>query len=136
MDRVADLLLDSVIILIGDKLLSDQVGTHAPYAAVCVKPFAQRLFGAIHAAGRHDACPRTRSKNRFNEIRSANRIAGEYLDDLAAEFLGVAYFRQRPTAGTVSDLAPVTYFGDVGVQQRTDDKFRAIGDVEIGRGAC
>ena len=90
------------------------------------------FFRAIHAASRHDARPWTGSEHRFDEIRPADRIAGEYFDDFAAQLLGVVYFGHRSTTGAVGDLAPVAHLGDVGIQQRTDDEFRAVGDVDAG----
>ena len=59
-------------------------------------------------------------------------IAGEYLDDLATELFGGADFGHRSATGAVGDLATVAHFCDIGVQERADDEFRPVGDIDAG----
>ena len=76
--------------------------------------------------------PRTGPEHRLDELRPADRAAGEHLDDLAAELLGVADLGRRAAARAVGDLAAVAQLGHVGVGQRADHELRAVGDVDAG----
>ena len=94
--------------------------------------FFSRVLGAVHPAGRHDAGPRTGRQHRFDEVRPADRVAREYLDDLAAQLFGIADLGDRTATGAVGDLATIADLGHIDVEQRTDHEFRAIGDVDAG----
>src|SRR5687767_13766260 len=80
---VAHARFDAAVILLGEQLLGDEVAANAAGNNSRTIPFAQRLLGGFDAAGGHDARPRHRPHHVLHELRTADRAAWKYLDDLA-----------------------------------------------------
>src|SRR5262249_984511 len=84
LQSVANPHLDAFVVLLNEQFLGDQLTAYSDAGHAGFEPTAQRFFGAVDAACRHDSRPGTGSENGFDEIRATHRIAWEHLHDFAA----------------------------------------------------
>ena len=66
----------------------------------------------------------------FTKSGPPDRAGREDLDDLAAELFGETDLGSAATTRAVRNLATIAEFGDVRIEDRTDDETRAIRDID------
>ena len=98
-DRGAYVGGDACVVARLEQIAAHQVGAHADAGNTSVEPGFERGFGGLHATGGHNGDPGARTLDRFDEGGAAHFLAGEDLDDFAAEFLRLRDLRSAAATG-------------------------------------
>ena len=114
-----------------DAVFGEEFRAHADTIYSGFEPRGEVFPGWLDTTGHHEFGPGHRGEKAFDEFR-AEDVAGEYLAQVAAGFLGETDLGDAAAAGGVGHKATVAYFGDFGVEQRAHHE--ACAELEVERG--
>ena len=92
---------NGVIIARSQPLLFDEIAANPHRGDPGFEPGGKAFTRIAHTTSRHNACPRARTQNGFNELGPAHGIAGEDFDDLHPQLFSFCNFRGTTATRTI-----------------------------------